>query len=308
MPSAPSARRRSERRPLEHIEFHRTKYGPELLVDCRWIHEMPAFILDRPHSLSFYDVTLVTHGRGAIWLDGIRQRVTPGRVICTTPGQVRDWHVRGLDGLCLFFPALFLEEFFQDASFLYRLPYFHTSGDASTFAMSQRAARALRRKFTMMRREVSHMRADSDHLLRAALYQTLMLLARAAPAATRDSERLVSPIPLRYRELVRQQLRTQHRVAAYAAELGVTPGHLNALAKRVLGRTAKQVIEDALVAEARRLLLYAHESAAGVGYRLGFEDPSYFTRFFRRVTGVTPRQFRKDNDSAHGPGATCTVA
>ncbi len=46
------------------IDFHRTKYGPEILIDVAWIHEMPTFLHDATHSLSFYDITLVTAGRG----------------------------------------------------------------------------------------------------------------------------------------------------------------------------------------------------------------------------------------------------
>src|SRR5688500_11243279 len=88
------------------VDFHRTKYGPELLVDSAWVHDMPTFLRDeRPHALSFFDIMLITRGRGWFWLDAHRYRVRAGSVLFTSPGQVRRWEVAGLDGLCVFFPA-----------------------------------------------------------------------------------------------------------------------------------------------------------------------------------------------------------
>jgi AraC-like DNA-binding protein len=290
-------------REIERIDFHRTKYGQELLVDCRAVHEMPAFIVDRPHALSFYDIILVTRGRGVFWLDATAYRVQPNTIICTTPGQIRNWQVPKLDGICLFFPALFLEEFFQDASFLYRLPFFHgRPGDAAR-RLGSRDARQIRAKMAAMRGEIVGLKRDSVHLLRASLYETLITLARAYAPSDDVSERTVSPVALRYRESVQRGATKRHNVADYARELAVSPGHLNTLCKRHLGRGAKDVIEDQLVVEARRLLLYSDETASRVAVRLGFKDASYFSRFFRRANGCSPSEFRARSTRPVAPRA-----
>jgi len=277
---------------VERIDFHATKYGRELLVDCRAVHEMPAFIVDRPHALSFYDLILITRGRGTFWLDATPYRVRPNTVICTTPGQIRNWEVPQLDGICLFFPALFLEEFFNDASFLYRLPFFHGRPGEAARELSPANARRLRARMSSMRSEIVGLKRDSVHLLRASLYETLITLSRVYAANDDPAERSASPLALRYRDAVQRQATKQHGVAKYARELGVSPGHLNTICKRHLGRGAKEVIEEQLVVEARRLLLYSDESASRVALRLGFNDPSYFSRFFRRASGCSPSDFR----------------
>jgi len=277
---------------IERVDFHTTKYGRELLVDCRAVHEMPAFIVDRPHALSFYDIIFVTRGRGVFWLDATPYRVQPNTVICTTPGQIRSWKVSKLDGICLFFPALFLEEFFRDASFLYRLPFFHgRPGDAAR-RLGPSDARRIRARMAAMRREVLGHRRDSIHLLRAVLYETLITLARVYSPDDDARDRIASPLAFRYRDAVQRGATRQHTVARYARELAVSPGHLNTICKRHIGRGAKEIIEDQLVVEARRLLLYSDETASRVALRLGFKDPSYFSRFFRRATGCTPSDFR----------------
>jgi AraC-like DNA-binding protein len=91
---------------------------------------------------------------------------------------------------------------------------------------------------------------------------------------------------------VERHHRRSHRVAGYAKLLSVSAGHLNAMVRRQLGRPPLELIQDRLALEARRLLRHTDETAARVGYALGFDDPSYFARFFRRRTGLTPTAFR----------------
>jgi AraC family transcriptional activator of pobA len=295
MPRRASPRRVPRARSVERIDFLKTKYGRELLIDCRAVHEMPTFIVDRPHALSFYDIILVTHGRGVFWLDATPYPVRPNTIICTTPGQIRNWKTSTLDGICLFFPALFLEEFFQDGSFLYRLPFFHGEPGDAARQLSSIQARQIRAKMTSMRREIIGLERDSVHLLRASLYETLIMLARVYSPRGGTTERAASPLVLRYRESVQRNSTKRHAVADYARELAVSPGHLNTLCKRHLGRGAKDVIEERLVVEARRLLLYSDETASRIALRLGFKDASYFSRFFRRANGCTPSEFRSRN-------------
>ena len=276
------------------MDFHRTKYGPEILIDIAWVREMPTFIIDRPHWLAFYDILLVTRGRGWFSLDGHRMPVRPGQVFFTTPGQVRGWEVEGLDGLCLFFPAAFLEEFFNDQQFLQRLPYFHIRSDAAAMKLPLSRMRSLRYALARMRSELRAYRDDSAHLLRARLYQTLVELARdyARRYPTKSSRTLHRAVT-DFQRLVAESALMRHDVHGYARDLAVSPAHLRLLCRRHLGVPAKEVIQERIEVEARRLLLFTDESTERVARELGFRDPSYFARFFRRRTGTSPAQFRQ---------------
>jgi len=276
------------------VDFHRTKYGREILIDISWIHEMPTFIVGQPHRLSFYDILLVTRGRGWFWLDGHRYRISPGQVLFTTPGQIRDWDVRDLDGLCLFFPAAFLEEFFSDAQFLHRLPYFHVGSASAAVGLSPAMTRKFRKALSRMRTELRAWRDDSAHLLRARLYETLIRLGRLYAQrhrvpATRTPHRVV----IDFQHLVAEQAVQRHHVQAFARDLAVSPSHLRLLCRRHLGVSAKEVIQERLEVTARRQLLFSDESAGQVAASLGFRDASYFARFFRRRTGLSPARFRE---------------
>jgi AraC family transcriptional activator of pobA len=97
----------------------------------------------------------------------------------------------------------------------------------------------------------------------------------------------------RFSRLVDKQHKLQWSVADYASALGITPSHLNAVCQQLVSRSALEVIHERLILAARRELAYTERNIAGVAHHLGFADPSYFTRFFKRQTGMTPGEYRR---------------
>ena len=84
----------------------------------------------------------------------------------------------------------------------------------------------------------------------------------------------------------------QHSVETYAAQLDITPAYLNTLARRFTGHTAQGVLHQRLLLEAKRQLIYTAMTASQISDGLGFSEPAYFSRFFKRLTGLSPRDFR----------------
>ncbi len=78
-------------------------------------------------------------------------------------------------------------------------------------------------------------------------------------------------------------------VSDYAAKLGMSATHLNRIARSMTGQSALQFINGMLFQEARSLLAYTRIDIAEIGYKLGFDDPSYFSRAFKRIIGVSPK-------------------
>lgn len=86
---------------------------------------------------------------------------------------------------------------------------------------------------------------------------------------------------------------TPHTVESFAARLSTTPYALNAACKRAIGRSAKDIVQTALLGQATRLLLYTKRSIKEIAYGLGYSHPSHFVRFFKHHRGVTPEVFRQ---------------
>jgi len=97
----------------------------------------------------------------------------------------------------------------------------------------------------------------------------------------------------RFQSLLDQHLTDHWSVADYAAALAVSAPHLSRLARAATGRPASGLIEDRLIREARRHLVFTDLPVSRIAYALGFEDPAYFSRVFARATGTSPRTFRQ---------------
>lgn len=94
-------------------------------------------------------------------------------------------------------------------------------------------------------------------------------------------------------DLVEENYVERRDIGFYAERMRMSEKALGDVAKRVLGRTVKDVIAQSLVLEVKRGIAADKESLKELSFRLGFNEPSYFTRFFLRQTGLTPHEFRE---------------
>lgn len=95
-----------------------------------------------------------------------------------------------------------------------------------------------------------------------------------------------------FSELVEASFREQLSIEQYANRVGITAAHLNNLTRRFTGMTAQEVVHQRLLLEAKRQLIYTALSAKQIAEGLGFSEPAYFSRFFKRLTGQSPKTFR----------------
>ena len=134
----------------------------------------------------------------------------------------------------------------------------------------------------------------SGWLACSALWLIAAAHAGETPAEFRagaDLERL-----RRFRLLVERRFLQHWPVARYARALHISESSLNRLCRRSGGTTAFDWIQQRLALEARRRLIYVAGSVATIGAELGFSDPAYFCRFFRRHHGISPGSFRRRAD------------
>jgi AraC family transcriptional activator of pobA len=129
-------------------------------------------------------------------------------------------------------------------------------------------------------------------------YLALIAIAVARLAASRARSGTATLMPadptvdaLRY--LVEEHFRKERQLSFYAGKLAMTPDRLNDHVKRAAGVTAGHLIRQRVLSEAKRQLVFTNQPIHEIAYDLTFADPSHFTRFFRKQTGLTPQAFRE---------------
>ncbi|GAA3072045.1 AraC family transcriptional regulator [Streptomyces roseofulvus] len=256
---------------------------------------------DFPHRHTFYEIVHVVEGTGAHVLDTERYAVRPPQLGVILPGQVHRWEgVRGLQGSLVLFTPEFLVGGAGDEELLRRL------GERPWVDLDP-AAHA-RTSLLMGELADEYRRGDDGFagVLRSLLH---VLLVRAARM---PGGRAGAP----QRGLAGDFLGLADRAAAEglsvrecAGRLGVSAGYLNEAVRAATGRTPAALLREARVREAQRLLVATTLSVRQVAARVGFGDPAYFCRFFRREVGCTPGGFRKHHDrpapsiEGDGPGS-----
>ena len=121
----------------------------------------------------------------------------------------------------------------------------------------------------------------------AVLAQGLHVDAETGARGSADS-RLVRE----FRHLVEANHSKHWPVSRYASRLGVSETSLNRLCRRQCGVTAFALLQNRLALEAKRRLMYVGGSIQNIASELGFADPAYFSRFFRRHCGLSPQEYR----------------
>jgi len=244
-----------------------------------------------PHAHDFYLLLYVTEGTGTHTVDLVTYELRPGSVFFLAPGQVHHWQL-GPDvrGLLVFFSADFYL-FRYPGNGLYAYPFF----DSAHPPMLQLppAEADIRSVFESLLAEYQAPNGNQAEVFRSYLHLALELATRHYPAQPAAEAGLALQQIRQFGALLNEHYRTKRSVSDYAELLHLSANHLNALCRRVLNKTASALIHERVLTEAQRLLSHSALSVAQVAYELGFEDASYFVRYFRKYAGTTPEAFRQ---------------
>ena len=250
-----------------------------------------------PHvHQGLYQVLWLQQGAAEVALDEWVQRVQGPAAIVVPPGVVHGFRFApGTDGLVLTFSARFLVEGeFQAVGDAFRA-LFGAPG-VLDFVQDPAPAERLHALLGELAAEFVQPGAGDTPvpgwLARAVVWRLAQARAQGEQAAAGERAHRHQALFTRFLLLVEQHFLEHWPLEKYASRLGLSTQRLNRLTRAESGRSALALVHERLTREACRRLIYIAAPAASLAAELGFEDPAYFSRFFKRRTGYSPQQYR----------------
>lgn len=245
--------------------------------------------LHHAHRHSFYHLVLFTEGSGTHTIDFVKFDVQPYQIYFMAPGQVHSWDFNGpTDGYIIHFSADYFRSFLLNPAYLEQFSFFSGNSKQSVCQLPASIQPEIVRIFEALLKDTSK---DMIRLRLLEMFMTIEQNNEHNGYSQQPSH--TSTLLKSFQQLINQYYRTMRLPKAYAELLYITPNHLNALCREMLGKTAGDVIRERVLLEAKRLLTNAGMSVLEIAYELNFKDNSYFTRFFKNYEGFTPEEFRK---------------
>ena len=245
----------------------------------------------RPHRHRFYEMVWVTSGDGTHTIDFVQYPLVRDRVYLITPGQIHQWHENRMRGYIIQFSDSLLDKIYREL-ILQGADLFRTDGSEPFVALSGASVANLKGLAAVMSSEYAAESPDWD-MIRPLLSAFLYELSRIGRNTRKNLRHPHYARLEKLRGLIEGNYHSQSSVGFYASALNITGKHLNDITRELLGTTVLQMVHDRITLEAKRDLSLTQDSVKEIAYRLSFDDPSYFGRFFRRDTGVSPIQFRE---------------
>ena len=244
-----------------------------------------------PHRDTHYLLLLATQGQFTVNLDFEPVTFTAPALLVVFPGQVH--HLIGMadqQGWGISFDATLLD---GNSQLLLEKVF---AGPRAVDARSDFYPQAVALMELLETLQAGSTNAHVHRATHALLSALLSLMAgqfRAETAGAKPKESRAVLIEQAFSRLLKQHFQTWKQPARYADELSLSVAHLNDTVKAITGRSVSAHIQQRSMLEAKRLLYHTDLSVKEIGYQVGYDEPVYFNKLFRKVTGTTPGHFRQ---------------
>jgi len=256
---------------------------------------------DLPHRHNYYSVIWSFTATGKHIIDFREYPILPGHIFFVSPNQVHQVITNpGSTGILIFFTPEFLLKNSIQEDFVSNLKLFQDSGVTPALPIGPEMEPKLMDFAVNM---ISAFNSDHDMRLETiGAYLRLFLIecnshCSLFPGANTQNLEVGRTLTQHFKKLVENNFHESHQVKDYASLLNVTPNYLNEVIRSTIGESAKDYIQNRIILEAKRMLIFTKKSVKEIGYDLGFEDPSHFSKFYKTNTGMALNAFRKVHES-----------
>ena len=256
--------------------------------------DRPGVAINIPYRRNFYAVGICLRGRAELNVNLEHYTITPDCLITKPPHTINQWTSMSDDfaTLTVFFTGEFIG---THPMTLDRFPFFDSVA-RHIIAVTSNQSVPIRACLLGIQQHY-----DSPHPYRNELLKNQISSLLYEVAAVYDQQRVVFPaiqtrsqvLATEFRKLITVYGSTRRSVKFYADELAITPKYLTEVVKEVTGKTAGESIEEVVILEAKILLQNPALAVSQIADRLRFSDPSTFSKFFKKSTGLSPVAYKQ---------------
>ncbi|WP_240543813.1 helix-turn-helix transcriptional regulator [Spirosoma foliorum] len=258
-------------------------------IDGMMTHQSELLV---PHRKDYFLLVFVRRGNSRHWVDMAPYVTQNNTFYVFAPNQLTvKEEPKPMWAIGLAFTREFLA--LQESASLNKLPLIQNPHNAHEIQLSNNDVRFIEEILEKMYTEYTLPGDWQRRMLTAYLTVLLTYLSRLYTEQFENDSLAVDKLLLKkYQTTIDEHFHQLHQVSDYAALLHVSAGYLSEVVKAQSGRSAITHIHERLVLEARRMLFHTNHSLKEIAFDLGFSDASYFSRFFKRETNMTPAEYR----------------
>lgn len=266
------------------------------IVNLKHLYQFHQSKLTEMHRTGFYQVFWITAGSATHLVDFKEVKLTAATLLFINRDVVQRFDQQDdYDGWAILFTDNFFCKTAAHTRFLQSISLFNNllSHPIKVFPEADPL-------LALMQTELNS-RADSfqEDIVRNLLFNFLMLAEREGQTTVTIKQSADLDYLTLFRDLVEQHFHELRQVSNYAEKMHVTEKRLNKATAAILGKSPKQLIDERVNLEAKRLLAYTTQTVREIGFTLGFDEPTNFIKYFRKHNAVTPIEFREQIDSMH---------
>ncbi len=251
-----------------------------------------------PHLHDFYSIFWIESGEAIHATDYVEYSLKADTILFVPPGLKHRMYIdESVGGTYILFNEDFIEYNRKNYTPLKEYRLFNNPDFKSLITVFPEKREKLRNITTLIFDEIRNSDDYSQDIVLNLLHLFLLESRRIfdqqyQTAKQEDTDTTPDTTIIKFKELIEENYATQKNVSSYAEMLHINPSCLNELSKRTTGITAGELIRNRVIEETKKLLYSSGKSGKEIAFELGFEDPAYFSRFFRKYTGSTLNEFR----------------
>jgi len=256
-----------------------------------WRKEVSAYDVSLPHRHNYYEVLVFLKGRGKHEIDFTTYAFHPPALHFVSANSV---HVVKRAAGSAGFSILFAQEFLPQVCAVQHFSFYKTNA-SPILNLSKKDFAALKPLLDSISEEYF-----SDHKMKRetlqSLLHVLLIKAQRLYEHSADKNPYASPkneFAQTIEKLIDNRYKLHWRARDYAKAMNITVAHLSAQCRQHFSKSVEALIQERMLLEVKRMLVYSEKPVKEICFELHFDDPAYFTRFFKKHTGATPLEYRK---------------